>query len=99
LPDGTHAVEFLLESDFYADPVAQYRKDGDWKAGVRPPNVIERLDDIEWILKNGDSPRPRVVCRYCGVDRAIRTLAEGERWFVTHPCDGEGIDIKEWLAA
>ena len=50
LTDGSSAVEFVLESDIYADPLAKYKNDdGEWRGGVRPPNVIEKLDDIVWL--------------------------------------------------
>jgi hypothetical protein len=88
--------------DHAADPVAQYQSEGDWAGGVRPANVIESTKDIDWLFEpnNRDQTgRVRLVCRYCGSDRAVRSQSEGLNWFTRHACEGEGVDIETWLAA
>lgn len=99
----THPVDFSLEGQEIAShPLAAYRADGDWKAGVRPANVIETVKDIEWALdpKHREGAKQvRLVCGFCAVDRAVRSLDEGTRWFRDHKCEAEGIPIEQWDAA
>jgi hypothetical protein len=96
LTDVTSAVEL----DIFPDPVSRYRnEDGDWAAGVRPPNVVETVNDVEWAVAHRDGSQIRLVCCFCGEDHAARTVDEGQRWFRTHPCQGEGVPIEQWLAA
>jgi hypothetical protein len=99
LPSVTPDVQWSTESQIHADPVASYRSDGEWKQGVRPANVIETIEDVDWALRHSDAKQTRLVCRFCGDDRAVRTTDEGQRWFRTHACEGEGVDIEQWLAA
>lgn len=88
LTDRYHGVPLSVEDpECAADPVLRYLgTDGEWKAGVRPPSVVETPADVEWLFAHGDTARPFAVCRWCG-DRAQPTSVEaGVRWFVTHTC-------------
>ncbi len=95
----TSAISLSTESQNHADPLANYRSEGDWKAGVRPANVIETVEDVAWAIEHSTAKQTRLVCRFCGDDRAVRNAPEGIAWFRSHACEGEGVDITEWLAA
>lgn len=83
----TPRLDLVAESPEHADPVKRYLGlDGEWRAGVRPANVIETAADIEWLINHRETAQIRVVCRWCNDSTAIRSLNEGLRWWNTHSC-------------
>lgn len=87
----TPRLELVTEFPFHADPVERYLgADGEWKAGVRPANVVETAADIQWLIDHKETAQIRVVCRWCNASTAIRSLNEGLRWWTGHAC-AEGI--------
>jgi hypothetical protein len=88
LTECSSPIRLPVESQECAtDPAARYLgTDGEWKGGVRPSSVIETLADLEWLLSHRETPRPQVVCRWCGSTTQPPSLAAAARWWTSHPC-------------
>jgi hypothetical protein len=63
----------------------------------RPPERIENVDEIEARFR--ENLRPLLVCSYCGSRLQTQDSTVARSWFKSHACEGEGVDIEEWLAA
>jgi len=63
-------------------------EDGDWADGIRPPNIVETLDDVEWIMARVDK-RAYLICGFCEQVGRPTSLDAAVRWFNTHACKGD----------
>lgn len=90
----------VLDEDFASLPesLEKYTKDGEWRGGVRPYNIITQPEDIDWLQKQMRISGVKfayVLCRYCGTEGRIRQT--GSKWFYNHTCDWQRTeDVGEW---
>jgi hypothetical protein len=96
-----------IESPLHPDPLRKYKREGEWKGGVRPPSIIERDADIDWLFDKGRTlpAQKLIVCGFCGQSKVVRTAKGARQWLFEKPergghlCAGEGVPIDDWLAA
>lgn len=97
LTDPNVAASLVTESH----PFAFYKTEGEWVDIVRPAHIVETVEDVIYALAHLDAARPTIACGFCGerYTHEAKTPDRGIAWFRSHACEGEGVDIEQWLAA